>query len=76
MTEFDELIQQQLKLADQMIYTKEEIQKLEATLSADEAMKTIIVEKKNGCCIWKKSLNDLLRMSSLPLKIHQFIDSK
>jgi hypothetical protein len=46
MTEFDELIQQQLKLADQMIYTKEEIQKLEATLSADEAMKTIIVEKK------------------------------
>lgn len=47
MTEFDELIQQQLKLADQMIYTREEIQKLEATLSgADEAMKTIIVEKK------------------------------
>ena len=47
MTEFDELIQQQLKLADQMIYTKEEIQKLEAMLSsADEAMKTIVLEKK------------------------------
>ncbi len=47
MTEFDELIQQQLKLADQMIYTREEIQKLEKTLcGSDEAMKTIIVEKK------------------------------
>ncbi|PFG02999.1 hypothetical protein [Bacillus sp. es.036] len=47
MTEFDELIQQQLKLADQMIHTREEIQKLEETLcGSDEAMKTIIVEKK------------------------------
>ncbi|MCA0173544.1 hypothetical protein [Bacillus sp. RAR_GA_16] len=61
MTEFDELIQQQLKLADQLIYTREEIQKLEVRLSAsDEAMQTIVMEKKERLLLLEEEFEKLI----------------
>ena len=61
MTEFDELIQQQLKLADQLIYTREEIQKLEVRLSAsDEAMQTIVLEKKERLLLLEEEFEKLI----------------
>ncbi|WP_226659722.1 hypothetical protein [Pseudalkalibacillus hwajinpoensis] len=61
MTEFDELIQQQLRLADQMIYTREEIQKLEVKLSEmDEVMKTIVLEKKERLLLLEEEFERLI----------------
>lgn len=61
MTRFDELIQQQLKLADQMIYTREEIQKLEVKLSvSDETTKTIMLEKKERLMLLEEEFERLI----------------
>ncbi|WP_273852913.1 hypothetical protein [Guptibacillus spartinae] len=61
MTKFDELIQQQLKLADQMIYTREEIQKLEVKLSvSDETTKTIMLEKKERLMLLEEEFERLI----------------
>lgn len=46
MQRFDVLIQQQLKLADQMIRQREEIQKLEREMNCGEQVSSIITERK------------------------------
>ncbi len=45
MDRFDELIQQQLRLADQMIHTREEIQRLEGQVCCDDE-KAMVLQSK------------------------------
>ena len=45
MDRFDELIQQQLRLADEMIHTREEIQRLECQVCCDDE-KAIVLQSK------------------------------
>ncbi|MFK3961623.1 hypothetical protein [Guptibacillus hwajinpoensis] len=60
MKEFDELIQQQLKLADQMIRTKEEILSLENILDEEKGRNAIIVERKEMLSLMEDEFERLI----------------
>ncbi|MGG1684524.1 hypothetical protein [Pseudalkalibacillus sp. NRS-1564] len=60
MKEFDELIQQQLKLADQMIRTKEEILSLEDILDEEKGRNAIIVERKEMLSLMEDEFERLI----------------
>ncbi|WLR58392.1 hypothetical protein [Guptibacillus hwajinpoensis] len=60
MKEFDELIQQQLKLADQMIRTKEEILSLEDILDEEKGKNAIIVERKEMLSLMEDEFERLI----------------
>ncbi|MDO6657158.1 hypothetical protein [Anaerobacillus sp. 1_MG-2023] len=60
MKEFDELIQQQLKLADQMIRTKEEILSLENILDEEKSRNAIIVERKEMLSLMEDEFERLI----------------
>lgn len=60
MKEFDELIQQQLKLADQMIRTKEEILSLEGILNEEKGRNAIIVERKEMLSLMEDEFERLI----------------
>ncbi|WP_347552468.1 hypothetical protein ABFG93_09145 [Pseudalkalibacillus hwajinpoensis] len=59
MDRFDELIQQQLKLADQLIHTREEIQQLEV-LDYSEARKSMLIERKNDLSRMENDFESLI----------------